>query len=112
MLKNCLTGLLLLSLTAQLSCSDKPDAKTQQGTPSAGEVVFIKNCKVCHAQGINGAPILGNIAMWKDRLPQGEATLVMHAQQGYGLMPAKGGNTDLPDEDIEKAVQYMISKVQ
>lgn len=86
--------------------------------PSAGELVFNKNCKVCHAQGINGAPILGNKAMWEPRLTQGEDVLVSHALSGFGLMPARGGkdgkngNSFLPDEDIKLAVKFMISKVE
>lgn len=80
--------------------------------PSPGEIVFNGTCKVCHAQGINGAPILGNKAMWAKRLPQGIPTLVEHATNGYELMPAKGGNTELNQADIQAAVTFMVSKVQ
>jgi len=79
---------------------------------SEAEQIYNKNCKACHAQGINGAPILGNKAMWSKRLPQGKETLVQHAISGYGLMPAKGGRTELPDSSVEQVVSFMISKVQ
>lgn len=98
--------LMLLALTA-VACSERKPPE-----PSAGELVFIKNCKVCHAQGLNGAPILGNRAMWKDRITQGIPVLVEHATNGYGLMPAKGGNVELPDSEVIKAVEYMASKVK
>ena len=38
------------------ACGDKEAKPTAQ--TSAGESLYVKNCKVCHAQGINGAPLL------------------------------------------------------
>lgn len=89
-------------------CGKEPEA----AKPSNGELVFQGTCRVCHAQGINGAPIYGNKKMWGKRLPQGIPTLIEHASQGYGLMPAKGGNLDLTDQDISDAVHYMVAAVQ
>lgn len=86
-----------------VACSKEPDR---------GEVVFKQTCKACHASGINGAPIFGNKKMWSKRLPQGLPTLVEHASNGYGLMPAKGGNESLTEEDIKAAVNYMVKQVQ
>ena len=76
-----------------------------------GEAVYNSHCKVCHAQGLNGAPILGNAAMWAPRQSQSEATLVQHATEGFGLMPANSGRKGLADEDIPFAVRYMVSKI-
>jgi cytochrome c5 len=95
----------LVSVFACLSgCGDK--------TLALGEEVYKGTCIACHAQGINGAPILGNQKMWGKRLPQGIPVLVEHASNGYGLMPAKGGNTDLTKEQMTAAVTYMVSQVQ
>ena len=77
-----------------------------------GEQVFTANCKVCHAQGINGAPIIGNKKMWASRIAQGHATLLDHALSGYGLMPARGGKPELGDDDISAAIFYMISTIE
>jgi len=77
-----------------------------------GEEVFNGTCIACHAQGINGAPILGNNKMWGKRVVQGEDVLLEHAKNGYGLMPAKGGNTDLTDEQIAAAIKFMLSKLE
>ena len=42
------------------------------------------------------------------------ATLELHAIGGYtgskGMMPPKGGRTDLPDEVVRAAVEYMASQ--
>ena len=77
-----------------------------------GEKIVKANCKVCHAQGINGAPILGNQKMWKERAQQPIPVLVQHASEGYGLMPAKGGNENLTEEEITSAVTYIISLLE
>lgn len=79
----------------------------------AGKAIVDGNCRVCHAQGINGAPILGNSKMWSPRLAQGEDTLVRHAIDGFNLemMPPRGGNPALTDEQIRLAVRYMASRV-
>jgi len=98
---------LLLSALLACSKSEPPPPK-----PSPGELVFKGTCKVCHAQGINGAPILGNKVMWDKRKGQGIDTLVKHASEGYGLMPAKGGNEALTEDEIRMAIQYMLSKVE
>lgn len=90
---------------ALAGCSSGPDH-------SEGMAIVNANCKVCHASGINGAPILGNKKMWSPRIEQGLETLVSHAQNGYGLMPAKGGNDALTETDLTKAIGYMISLVQ
>ncbi len=97
----------LILLTA---CGE--EEKVEAPVVSAGEQIFNKNCKVCHAQGINGAPILGNKAMWGPRVGQGIPTLTEHAINGFGLMPAKGGKKDLSDSDVQLAVAFMVSKAQ
>lgn len=85
-------------------------AKAELAMP--GQKIVKDNCKVCHAQGINGAPIIGNKKMWSSRLAKGEDALVQNAIQGFGLMPAKGGKTQLSDAEIRQAVQYLMSKAQ
>lgn len=76
-----------------------------------GKAIVKANCFVCHAQGINGAPIIGNARMWGDRPAQGIDTLVQHAMTGYGLMPAKGGNESLTEKDLQLAISYMLSQL-
>lgn len=93
------------SVTFLASCADNSQLKM-------GEEVFSGLCIACHAAGLNGAPIFGNAKMWGPRIEQGIPTLVEHATNGYGLMPAKGGNPDLTDEQIAAAVAYMVNEVQ
>ncbi|MDX1497396.1 MAG: c-type cytochrome [Salinisphaeraceae bacterium] len=95
-----------LALAACSSETEQPQAE------HPGAALVKANCKVCHAQGINGAPIIGNNKMWQDRKVKGKDVLVSHAINGFGLMPAKGGKTHLSDEEIAIAVDYMLSQVK
>ena len=113
MIKNSFISLMVIwFLTGCSTENESVDTVNVVTEPSAGELIVKKNCKVCHAQGINGAPIIGNKKMWGPRLSQGEAVLIQHAIDGYELMPAKGGNEDLTNEEITLAVQYFISQVE
>jgi cytochrome c5 len=79
----------------------------------SGEAVFGQVCKTCHEAGLAGAPKMGDKAAWAPRIAEGEATLFKHAIDGFqgktGLMPPKGGNPDLADDDVERAVVYMAN---
>jgi cytochrome c5 len=100
------TVVISLSASALIACGKTdPDI-------AAGEAVFNQTCKVCHASGINGAPIVGNQKMWQARASQGLDALAEHASQGFGLMPAKGGNQALTDEQIKQAVKYFLSRLE
>ncbi|MFL0810185.1 MAG: c-type cytochrome [Agarilytica sp.] len=103
----------LLFTLALGACSKKEKVSSEAlSEMSEGERIVQTACKVCHAQGINGAPIIGNKKMWGDRLPRGIDQLSANASQGFGLMPPKGGRTDLSDEKVRLAVEYMLEQVQ
>lgn len=80
----------------------------------AGADVYKASCAACHAAGIAGAPKSGDAGAWSARIAQGYDTLVSHAIKGYqgkaGLMPAKGGNPDLDDVEVARAVVYMANQ--
>jgi cytochrome c5 len=75
--------------------------------------VFEGTCKACHGPGIAGAPKAGDAAAWAPRIAKGKATLYEHALKGFtgtaGVMPAKGGRTDLSDDLIKQAVDHIVS---
>jgi cytochrome c5 len=79
-----------------------------------GKSVFDKTCALCHAAGVAGAPMPGNKEEWAPRVAQGRETLYTHALEGFtgqkGMMPARGGNAALTDEDVKAAVDYMVNK--
>lgn len=74
-----------------------------------GKSVYEGTCKVCHDQGIGGAPKMGDKAAWAPRLKTGEAALIQSVIKGKGAMPPKAGNANLSDNDVKDSVQFMIS---
>lgn len=102
----------LIFLSGCGSDSETAEVAAKSNEHEVGEALYKQNCKVCHAQGLNGAPILGNKKMWGPRAEQGATVLVQHAVNGFGLMPAKGGKTDLTEEEIAAVVGYMLSQLE
>ena len=81
-----------------------------------GEGVYKKTCALCHSSGVAGAPIPGNKADWEPRVAQGKDMLYKHALEGFtgakGMMPPRGGNPALSDDDVKAGVDFMVSKLQ
>lgn len=75
----------------------------------AGEAVFKSVCIACHGAGIGGAPKFGEASAWAPRIKQGYEIVVGHAIHGINAMPAKGGNADLDDIEVARAVVYMVN---
>jgi cytochrome c5 len=76
----------------------------------AGAAVYAATCAACHDSGAAGAPKTGDNAGWGARLAQGYDTLVKHAIEGIRAMPAKGGNPDLDEVEVARAVVFMTNK--
>lgn len=104
------------STAAGASSSASAPAVAAAPAGSPGEAAYNKVCFACHAQGIAGAPKMGDAAAWEARIAQGNDTLYKHAIEGFqgqaGVMPAKGGATDLSDDDVKAAVDFMVQAVQ
>jgi cytochrome c5 len=75
----------------------------------AGADVYNAACVACHGSGAAGAPKTGDTAAWSKRLGQGYDTLVSHAVKGIRGMPAKGGNPDLDELEVARAVVHMAN---
>jgi cytochrome c5 len=80
----------------------------------SGEQVFQAVCKTCHELGIAGAPKVGDKAAWAGPIKKGYETLVQHALNGFQetgkVMPPRGGNPDLSDVEVERALVYMANR--
>jgi len=101
------------------AASASPVLPPASATPTAagamdGKSVYETACVACHGSGLAGAPRLGDKVAWAPRISQGIATLETHALKGFqgatGLMPAKGGRVDLPDDAIKAAVEHMVAQ--
>lgn len=75
-----------------------------------GTQVYTAACAACHAIGAAGSPKFGDASAWSPRIAKGYDTLVKHAIGGIGAMPAKGGNADLDDIEVARAVAYMANQ--
>ncbi len=96
--------------------------KTEQPTQVAsvggdvGQSVYDTACYICHATGVTGAPKPGDVANWNPRIEKGVDLLYANAINGYqgqfGIMPPKGGNLLLSDDEVKAAVDYLVKLVE
>ena len=88
---------------------------THVGTPD-GKTIYDNLCTACHTNGIGKAPTLDRMH-WQTRLAQGKQALYTHAIEGFsgpdgGIMPPKGGNPALSDEQVKATVDWMLSNLK
>ncbi len=80
-----------------------------------GSVIYQNLCGACHVSGAGGAPMLSKDA-WAPRIAQGLDLMVKHAIEGYqgpaGIMPARGGNGALTDEQVRATVEFMVAELK
>jgi cytochrome c5 len=81
-----------------------------------GAVIFGNLCTGCHTAGVANAPKLEKAA-WTARIAQGVEVLHTHAIDGYtgpggGVMPARGGNPSLSDEQVKATVDWMLTQLK
>ena len=91
-------------------CGTAAPAAAESSGPRSGEDVYAAVCQACHATGVAGAPKIGDASAWAPRIDQGMDMLFDHSLNGLNAMPAKGGCASCPDEEIEAAVEYMVSE--
>ena len=87
-----------------------PVAAASAADLAIGEKVYTATCAACHAAAVMGAPKLGDKPSWMPRLAKGVGVLYTSAQDGVKLMPPRGGNPALKDDELKAAVDYMVSK--
>lgn len=75
----------------------------------SGEQVYAAACVACHGTGAAGAPKFGDAGAWAARIGQGYDKLVSNAIKGIRAMPAKGGNPDLDDVEVARAVVHLAN---
>lgn len=114
---------LLFLLVAGLAFESFADEKALLKTPyiefseaqlKKGRKIWLENCESCHAYGIGDAPIPMEPDEWKDRVTKDKSVLYDHAINGFfgeddAMMPERGGNLELDDEEVKAAVDYMVA---
>ena len=84
-------------------------AQARSGQRSGKEVVAAV-CSACHEKGVNGAPRIGDKKAWSQREAKGLGGLTHSALNGIRKMPAHGGNPNVSDYEIERAITYMVNQ--
>ena len=75
----------------------------------SGAEVYAAICADCHATGVDNAPKFGNAARWGKLVREGLDELVPTAMRGIRKMPAMGGNPQLSDLELARAVVHMAN---
>jgi len=102
-----------ITITSEPTLTDEPEpaaASTAAAEMSPGESTYQQACAMCHAAGVADAPILGEQAAWAERIALGRDVLISSSINGKGFMPPKGGQTQLSDDDVTAAVDFMIER--
>jgi cytochrome c5 len=102
-----LHGLLLAALAGTGWSSDAAAAAARMAT---GKEVYEANCARCHAQGVNGAPRVGDARAWSELASRGLTGLTESAIKGVRQMPAHGGNPGLTNAELERGIIYMVNQ--
>ena len=101
-----------ISLSTESETTGINDSKQ----PLDGATVYSTNCFACHDTGVGGAPVIGELDDWTDRIEEGKSALIEHAINGFqgtgGVMPPKGGNPGLSDAEVTAAVEHMLSRLE
>ena len=104
-------------LAAQEAAAKLAASQVAYGGSTDGKTIYDNLCHSCHTAGVAGAPKLGDKAAWAARVAEGIPTLIKHAIEGYkgpdgNMMPAKGGNPSLNEEQVGNTVKWMVSQVK
>jgi cytochrome c5 len=81
-----------------------------QADERVGKEIVEAHCVSCHGPGTAGAPRIGDRDAWAKRSAQGLTSLTQHAVAGIRQMPAHGGNPQLTDNEIARAITYMVNR--
>ena len=100
------TSLLAIGLSVAVVLLAQQEARADR----TGKEVVESVCAACHATGAQGAPKVGDAQAWSKRASQGLTALTQHAITGIREMPAHGGNPNVTDFEIERAVTYMVNQ--
>jgi cytochrome c5 len=89
-----------------------------EASGDVGQTVYDGLCVNCHGIAALAAmiPQTGDAAAWEARIAKGIDTLYTNAIDGFtgdlGMMPPRGSNPALSDDEVKAAVDYMVGQVQ
>ena len=75
-----------------------------------GKTVVETVCAACHVSGALNAPKIGDKAAWAKLTSRNLEALTASAIKGVRQMPARGGNPDVTDVEMARAIAYMVNQ--
>jgi len=87
----------------------EPASAEDLAAERSGEQVVKAQCIECHGEGVGGAPKIGDMEAWVQRIKQGLDYVTRSAIRGHGGMPARGGQANLSDAELRAAILYMYN---
>ena len=113
-----LTGQQTRDIIAFLQSSNYLQVTTSGPTPGrsdlSGKEIYSQTCVACH--GADGKGAIPGVPSLTERLSKSDAVLLDHIINGFQspgspmAMPARGGNANLTDQDIEEVLSYIRGK--
>lgn len=116
-------AVLLLTLAICACSSSAQQRRTAQSAstimPFANDVAdaavmgkWARSCALCHVSGEAGAPIVGDSADWRQRLEQGEESILRRVLEGYNSMPPLGYCMSCEVKDFRAMIGFMAGTNQ
>lgn len=102
--------LIITAIALAFTLAILPEGAQAKGVERSGKEVVDAVCANCHASGANGAPKIGNKQAWSSRAERGLDSLTQNALKGIRKMPAHGGNPNISDFEIQRAITYMVNQ--
>ncbi|PJK08062.1 hypothetical protein CO614_00835 [Lysobacteraceae bacterium NML120232] len=103
-----------LAAAAAAAAAKAATSQVAYGGTLDGKVIFDSLCTGCHTSGAGGAPMLNAAGIGARLARSGIETLHKHAIEGFtgstGVMPARGGNPALTDEQVIASVDWMVEQ--
>ncbi|OGA17470.1 MAG: hypothetical protein A3H32_18425 [Betaproteobacteria bacterium RIFCSPLOWO2_02_FULL_63_19] len=87
-----------------------PQTAIAQGRERSGQEVVEAVCAACHRTGVDGAPRIGDPKAWAKLTSQGLTSLTDVALRGIKNMPPHGGNPDVTEVEIARAITNMVNQ--
>lgn len=112
-MKNCKdpASISIISEPEIVTLVEDESIAVNESMADGGEKIYQQACQMCHAEGVAGAPMTGDTTAWSTRIEQGRDKLLNNAIQGIGIMPPKGGQSQLSDDEVAAAVDFLIQRV-
>ena len=104
----------MIPIVCFFGCIDSPQSLSLEESKGAithpGKEIYDDYCFSCHTPSLNGAPRIGDEKAWTARLTKGREALLQSTVEGIQpAMPPRGICFECSDEELDEAIDYMIS---